>query len=199
MGFLANDTQKNVAYHNFKGARGFTCISLLMTSLLLPESSTNSPPTRAVGCMKKLSGPLEVEVEVCLHSESRHSSEALSSPSPHLLPPPPFPCKTLMPVEDASPCATLPRSHLAQVGPVPERWHSLGDLSRSPTLGRRAATYATSSSADISPLRRVLTRGMNACPHQHRQQRQPLHTSACAVVLEQPVCSPLSLWHFVSK
>lgn len=104
-----------------------------------------------------------------------------------------------MPVEDTSPCATLPRSHLAQVGPVPERWHSLGDLSRSPVLGRRAAMYATSSSADISPLRRVLTRRMNACPHQHLQPRQPLRTSARAVVLEQPVCSPLSLWHFVSK
>ncbi|KAM7367296.1 hypothetical protein PAMP_015209 [Pampus punctatissimus] len=68
-----------------------------------------------------------------------------------------------------------------------------------PTIyrGRRAAAYATSSSADVSPLRRVLTRRMNMCPH--HQHQQPLHTSACTVVLEQPVCSPYSLWHFVKK
>ncbi|KAM4569468.1 membrane-associated guanylate kinase, WW and PDZ domain-containing protein 2a isoform 4-T4 [Odontesthes bonariensis] len=109
-----------------------------------------------------------------------------------------LPLPTIYRVEDASPSATLPRPPRAQVGLVPERCHSLGDLSRSPALGRRAAAYATSSSADVSPLRHVLTRRMNMCPH-HQQHQQPLHTSACTVVLEQPVCSPYSLWHFVKK
>ncbi|KAK9525806.1 hypothetical protein VZT92_016484 [Zoarces viviparus] len=117
-----------------------------------------------------------------------------------------LPLPTIYRVEDASPCSTLPRSARVQVGAVPERCHSLGDLSRSPTLGRRVAACDTSSSADASPLRRVLTRRMNMCPHHHQhhhhhhhQQCQPLPTSACAVVLEQPVCSPFSLWHFVKK
>lgn len=124
----------------------------------------------------------------------------LPTSTPSLPPSSSFSLQTLMPVEDASPCATLPRSPLAQVGPVPERCHSLGDLSHSPSLGRRATAYATSSSADVSPLRRVLTRRMKICPNQQQQQQQqPLHTSACTVVLEQPVYSPFSLWHFVSK
>lgn len=130
------------------------------------------------------------------------SSEALFPPLYPFLPPPSFysffSLQTLTPVEDASPCATLPRSPHVQVGPVPERCHSLSDLSRSPALGCRTASYTKSSSADVSPLRRVLTRRMNMCPN-HRQKQRPLHTSACAVVLEQPVCSPYSLWHFVSK
>ncbi|XP_047192329.1 membrane-associated guanylate kinase, WW and PDZ domain-containing protein 2a isoform X4 [Scophthalmus maximus] len=112
-----------------------------------------------------------------------------------------LPLPSIYRAEDAKPCATLPRSVLAQVGAVPERCHSLGDLSRSPAQGRRAAACAASSSADVSPLRRVLTRRMNMCPHHHQQQQQqqPLHASACAVVLEQPVCSPFSLWHIVKK
>ncbi|KAK5606278.1 hypothetical protein CRENBAI_024081 [Crenichthys baileyi] len=97
-------------------------------------------------------------------------------------------------VEDASPSPTLPRRPRAQVGRLPERCHSLGDLSRSPTTGRRAPSYATSSSADVSPLRSVLTRRMNTCPHRQRHP-QPLYASACTVLLEQPVCSPYSLWH----
>ncbi|KAK1906321.1 Membrane-associated guanylate kinase WW and PDZ domain containing protein 2 [Dissostichus eleginoides] len=111
-----------------------------------------------------------------------------------------LPLPTIYRVEDASPCATLPRPPRVQVGPLPERCHSLSDLSHSPTPGRRAAAYATSSSTDISPLRRFLTRRMNTCPHHQNQQtqRQPLHASACTV-LEQPVCSPYSLWHFVKK
>ncbi|XP_071358720.1 membrane-associated guanylate kinase, WW and PDZ domain-containing protein 2a isoform X4 [Trachinotus anak] len=131
-----------------------------------------------------------LEAKRRLQQQQQMQSQGLSS----------LPLPTIYRVEDVSPCATLHRPPLAQVGPVPERCHSLGDLSRSPTLGRRAAAYTTSSSADVSPLRRVLTRRMNMCPHQHQQQQhQPLHTSACAVVLEQPVCSPLSLWHFVKK
>ncbi|XP_069021024.1 membrane-associated guanylate kinase, WW and PDZ domain-containing protein 2a isoform X3 [Embiotoca jacksoni] len=130
-----------------------------------------------------------LEAKRRLQQQQQMQSQGLSS----------LPLPTIYRVEDASRCATLPRPPLVQVGPVPERCHSLGDLSRrSPTLGRRAAAYATSSSADVSPLRRVLTRRMNACPHQ-RHQQQPLHTSACTVVLEQPVCSPVSLWHFVKK
>lgn len=131
------------------------------------------------------------------------SSEALS-----LLPPPPPPPTSSpspldRPVEGAAPCATLPRSHhLAQVAPLAERCHSLCDLSRSsPTAARRAAAaYATSSSANVSPLRRVLTRRVNPCPHQHRHlQEVPLRSSACTVLLEQPICSSASLWHLVSK
>ncbi|XP_051248323.1 membrane-associated guanylate kinase, WW and PDZ domain-containing protein 2a isoform X4 [Dicentrarchus labrax] len=129
-----------------------------------------------------------LEAKRRLQQQQQMQSQGLSS----------LPLPTIYRVEDASPCATLHRSPLVQVGPVPERCHSLGDLSRSPTLGRRAAAYATSSSADVSPLRRVLTRRMNMCPY-HHQQQQPLHTSACTVVLEQPVCSPFSLWHFVKK
>ncbi|XP_035003620.2 membrane-associated guanylate kinase, WW and PDZ domain-containing protein 2a isoform X1 [Hippoglossus stenolepis] len=135
-----------------------------------------------------------LEAKRRLQQQQQMQSQGLSS----------LPLPTIYRVEDAKPCATLPRSALTQVGPVPERCHSLGDLSCSPTLCRRAAVYATSSSTDVSPLRRVLTRRMNMCPHQQqrrqrRQQQQPLHTSACAVVLEQPVCSPYSLWHFVKK
>ncbi|XP_039998832.1 membrane-associated guanylate kinase, WW and PDZ domain-containing protein 2a isoform X3 [Xiphias gladius] len=133
-----------------------------------------------------------LEAKRRLQQQQQMQSQGLSS----------LPLPTIYRVEDASPCATLPRSPLAQVGQVPERCHSLGDLSRSPTLGRRAGLYATSSSADVSPLRRVLTRRMNMCPHhqqQQQEQHQQLHTSACAVVLEQPVCSPFSLWHFVKK
>ncbi|XP_034719897.1 membrane-associated guanylate kinase, WW and PDZ domain-containing protein 2a isoform X5 [Etheostoma cragini] len=126
-----------------------------------------------------------LEAKRRLQQQQQMQSQGLSS----------LPLPTIYRVEDASPCAPLPRSPLVQVGSGPVRCHSLSDLSRSPTLGRRAA--ATSSSADVSPLRRVLTRRMNTCPHQ--QQRQPLHTSACTVVLEQPVCSPFSLWHFVKK
>ncbi|XP_062239087.1 membrane-associated guanylate kinase, WW and PDZ domain-containing protein 2a isoform X3 [Platichthys flesus] len=130
-----------------------------------------------------------LEAKRRLQQQQQMQSQGLSS----------LPLPSIYRVEDAKPCATLPRSALTQVGPVPERCHSLGDLSRSPTLCRRAAVYATtSSSTDVSPLRRVLTRRRNMCPHQ-RQQQQPLHTSACAVVLEQPVCSPYSLWHFVKK
>ncbi|KAM3587552.1 uncharacterized protein V6R79_008829 [Siganus canaliculatus] len=142
-----------------------------------------------------------LEAKRRLQQQQQMQSQGLSS----------LPLPTIYRVEDASPCATLPRPPLVQVGPLPERCHSLGDLSRSPTLGRRAAAYATSSSANVSPLRRVLTRRMNMCPHQHQQQQQqqqqqqkpqqqqPLHTPACTVVLEQPVCSPFSLWHFVKK
>ncbi|KAG8005557.1 Membrane-associated guanylate kinase [Nibea albiflora] len=136
-----------------------------------------------------------LEAKRRLQQQQQMQSQGLSS----------LPLPTIYRVEDVSPFATLPRPPpLVQVGPVPERCHSLGDLSRSPTLGRRV--YATSASADVSPLRRVLTRRMNVCPHQQhqhhhnqQQQQQPLHTSACTVVLEQPVCSPFSLWHFVKK
>ncbi|XP_037615841.1 membrane-associated guanylate kinase, WW and PDZ domain-containing protein 2a isoform X4 [Sebastes umbrosus] len=137
-----------------------------------------------------------LEAKRRLQQQQQMQSQGLSS----------LPLPTIYRVEDVIPCATLPRPPRVQVDPVPERCHSLGDLSRSPTLGRRVAAYATSSSADVSPLRRVLTRRMNTCPHhqhhhqqQQQQQRQPLHTSACTVVLEQPVCSPFSLWHFVKK
>ncbi|KAM9846170.1 membrane-associated guanylate kinase, WW and PDZ domain-containing protein 2a [Aulostomus maculatus] len=131
-----------------------------------------------------------LEAKRRLQQQQQMQSQGLSS----------LPLPTIYRVEDASPCATLPRSPLAQVGPRPERCHSLGDLSRSPPAVRRAAAFATSSSADVSPLRRVLTRRMNMCPHQQQQQQQqPLRTSACTVVLEQPVYSPLSLWHFVKK
>ncbi|KAI4802942.1 hypothetical protein KUCAC02_006509, partial [Chaenocephalus aceratus] len=111
-----------------------------------------------------------------------------------------LPLPTIYREEDASPCATLPRPPRVQAGPLPDRCHSLSDLSRSPTPSCRAAAYATSSSTDVSPLRRFLTRRMNTCPHHQNQQtqRQPLHASACTV-LEQPVCSPYSLWHFVKK
>ncbi|TWW64782.1 Membrane-associated guanylate kinase, WW and PDZ domain-containing protein 2 [Takifugu flavidus] len=122
----------------------------------------------------------------------------LSSSSPHARPLILLsPVQNPIPVADASPCSTLPRPRLAQVGVAPERCHSLGDLSRSPSFGRRAV-YATSSSADVSPLRRVLTRRMNTCPHQ-RQRQQPARGPACTVVVEQPVCSPVSLWHLVKK
>lgn len=188
-----------------------------MIGLLLPDSTLYQFVT--VGCvlLEKTVWTRKVEVCFCSNVVSRHSESraclcgsvhwgSFSSFSIHLCLFPPLPAsfysffslQTLMPVEDASPCATLPRSHLVQVGPVPERCHSLSDLSRSPALGRRTASYTKSSSADVSPLRRVLTRRMNMCPN-HKQKQQPLRTPACAVVLEQPVCSPYSLWHFVSK
>ncbi|KAM9705825.1 membrane-associated guanylate kinase, WW and PDZ domain-containing protein 2a isoform 4-T4 [Menidia menidia] len=132
-----------------------------------------------------------LEAKRRLQQQQQMQSQGLSS----------LPLPTIYRVEDASPCATLPRPPRGQAGPagpVPERCRSLGDLSRSPALGRRAAAYATSSSADVSPLRHVLTRRMNMCPH-HQPYQQPLHTAACTVVLEQPVCSPYSLWHFVKK
>ncbi|XP_026218272.1 membrane-associated guanylate kinase, WW and PDZ domain-containing protein 2a isoform X2 [Anabas testudineus] len=130
-----------------------------------------------------------LEAKRRLQQQQQMQSQGLSS----------LPLPTIYRVEDASPCATLPRSPLVQVSSVPERCRSLCDLSHSPTLGRRAAAYTTSSSAHVSPLRRVLTRRMNLCPNQQQQQQQPLHTSSCTVVLEQPVCSPFSLWHFVKK
>lgn len=177
---------------------------MLITGLLLPDCSAHLSHTVfiAVRCTAEKT-VWTGEVEVGFRSNVVVQSPSLATlclfpPFSHvLLLFLTFPIQMLMAVEDACPFATLPRSFLAQVSPVPERCHSLGDLSRSPTTGRRAATYATSSSANASPLRRVLTRRMNTCPHQELQQ--PLHTSACAVLLEQPVCSPLSLWHFVSK
>ncbi|KAM9328026.1 membrane-associated guanylate kinase, WW and PDZ domain-containing protein 2a [Pholidichthys leucotaenia] len=129
-----------------------------------------------------------VEAKRRLQQSQQMQSQGLSS----------LPLPTIYRVEDASPCATLPRTPHTQVGPVPVRCHSLGDLSRSPALGHRTALYTASSSADVSPLRRVLTRRMNMCPSP-KQRQQPPHTSACAVVLEQPACSPYSLWHFVKK
>ncbi|KAM9823924.1 membrane-associated guanylate kinase, WW and PDZ domain-containing protein 2a [Neosynchiropus ocellatus] len=105
-----------------------------------------------------------------------------------------LPLPAIYRVGSASPCATLPRSPLVQVGLLSERSHSLGDLSCSPQAVRRAAAYATSSSANASPLRSVLTRRLKRCPH-HR----PPPASACAVLLERPVCSPLSLWQLLKK
>lgn len=96
------------------------------------------------------------------------------------------------PAVDAGPSSTLPRPRPAQAGPQPERCRSLGDLSHSPPFGRRAAVRAASSSADVSPLRRVLTRRMNSCAH-HRPR------PTCTVVVEQPVCSPAPLWCSASK
>ncbi|KAM3858834.1 membrane-associated guanylate kinase, WW and PDZ domain-containing protein 2a [Diretmus argenteus] len=133
-----------------------------------------------------------LEAKRRLQQQHQMQSQGLSS----------LPLPTIYREEDASPSATLPRSPLARIGPVPERCHSLSDLTPSPILGRRAAVYGMSSSANVSPLRCVLTRRINTCPHHHQpqqQQQQPLHTSACTVVLEQPVCSPVSLWHFVKK
>ncbi|XP_068611533.1 membrane-associated guanylate kinase, WW and PDZ domain-containing protein 2a [Brachionichthys hirsutus] len=124
-----------------------------------------------------------LEAKRRLQQQQQMQSQGLSS----------LPLPSIYRVEEAGPCATLPRAHLIQVIPVPERSHSLSDLSRSPTLGRsRAAAANASSPANVSPLRRVLTRRMNVCP-------RPPHSPACTVVLEQPVCTPLSLWHFVKK
>ncbi|XP_068162652.1 membrane-associated guanylate kinase, WW and PDZ domain-containing protein 2a isoform X3 [Antennarius striatus] len=129
-----------------------------------------------------------LEAKRRLQQQQQMQSQGLSS----------LPLPSIYRVEEAGPCATLPRSHLIQVSPVPERSYSLSDLPRSPTLGRRAAA-CTSSSANVSPLRRILTRRMNMCPHHDHQQQQPLHNPTCTVVLEQSVCNPLSLWHFVKK
>ncbi|XP_014877207.1 membrane-associated guanylate kinase, WW and PDZ domain-containing protein 2-like, partial [Poecilia latipinna] len=129
-----------------------------------------------------------LEAKRRLQQQQQMQSQGLSS----------LPLPAIYRAEDASPSATLPRRPRAQAGPVPERCHSLGDLSRSPTTGRRAPSYATSSSAEVSPLRSVLTRRMNTCPHRQRHP-QPLYASACTVLLEQPVCSPYSLWHIVKK
>lgn len=166
----------------------------------------------AAGCAAVKESVWTVEAEVCFSSPSPlqvrnppsltlcvPSSEALSPRLPSLLPPcSSFFLTLLTPVEDAAPSATLPRRLRAQIGLVPERCHSLGDLSRSPTTGRKAPSYAASSSADVSPLRSVLTRRMTTCPHGQRHP-QPLHASTCTVLLEQPLCSPFSLWHIVSK
>ncbi|XP_047430996.1 membrane-associated guanylate kinase, WW and PDZ domain-containing protein 2a isoform X4 [Mugil cephalus] len=130
-----------------------------------------------------------LEAKRRLQQQQQMQSQGLSS----------LPLPAIYRVEDASRCATLPRPPLAQVGSAPGRCHSLGDLSRSPTTGRRAYAYASSSSADVSPLRRVLTRRMNTCPHHQQLPPPPLHASACTVVLEHPLCSPYSLWHFVKK
>ncbi|XP_027899125.1 membrane-associated guanylate kinase, WW and PDZ domain-containing protein 2a isoform X1 [Xiphophorus couchianus] len=129
-----------------------------------------------------------LEAKRRLQQQQQMQSQGLSS----------LPLPAIYRAEDASPSATLPRRPCAQVGPAPERCHSLGDLSRSPKTGRRAPSYATSSSAEVSPLRSVLTRRMNTCTHRQRHP-QPLYASACTVLLEQPVCSPYSLWHIVKK
>lgn len=116
-----------------------------------------------------------------------------SCPSPRPAPHPPVSCPNMAPpAVDAGPSSTLPRPRPAPAGPQPERCRSLGDLSRSPPVGRRAAVRAASSSADVSPLRRVLTRRMNTCAH-HRPR------PACTVVVQKPVCSPAPLWCSASK
>ncbi|XP_055087970.1 membrane-associated guanylate kinase, WW and PDZ domain-containing protein 2a isoform X4 [Periophthalmus magnuspinnatus] len=125
-----------------------------------------------------------LEAKRRIQQQQQMQSQGLSS----------LPLPTIYRVEDVCPFATLPRPFLAQVGTVHERCRSMSDLPRSPAAGRRAAAFGTSSSASASPLRRVLTRRMNTCPHQ-----EPLHTSACTVLLQQPVLSPESLWHFVKK
>ncbi|CAL9682844.1 unnamed protein product [Knipowitschia caucasica] len=125
-----------------------------------------------------------LEAKRRIQQQQQMQSQGLSS----------LPLPTIYRVEDACPFATLPRSFLAQVGTVHERCHSLSDLPRSPATGRRPAAFTTSSSASASPLRRILTRRMNMCPNQ-----EPLHTSACTVLLQQPVFTPPSLWHCVKK
>nr|XP_043876310.1 membrane-associated guanylate kinase, WW and PDZ domain-containing protein 2-like isoform X3 [Solea senegalensis] len=125
-----------------------------------------------------------LEAKRRLQQQQQMQSQGLSS----------LPLPTIYRVEDAGPCATLPRPPPAQVDAVaPERCHSLGDLPHSPALGRRVA----SSSANVSPLRHVLTRRMTMCPHHHQhqhQQHQQQHHQQ-----QPPVCSALSLWHVVKK
>ncbi|XP_023808415.1 membrane-associated guanylate kinase, WW and PDZ domain-containing protein 2 isoform X5 [Oryzias latipes] len=123
-----------------------------------------------------------LEAKRRLQEQQQMQSQGLSS----------LPLPTIYRVEDASPCATLPRPPRAQFGAAPGRCHSLGDLSRSPALARRAAAHAAYCSADVSPLRQVLTRRLNVQPTPH-------NPACTTVVLEQPVCSPYSLWHFVKK
>ncbi|XP_061767980.1 membrane-associated guanylate kinase, WW and PDZ domain-containing protein 2a isoform X3 [Nerophis ophidion] len=111
-----------------------------------------------------------------------------------------LPLPAIYRVADASPCASLPRSYLSQVGLAlpPERSHSLGDLSSScspPILRRADSPFA---SADISPLRHVLTRRMIMSPR--RPPPPHLRTAAaCTMVLERPGRSPSPLWRFVKK
>ncbi|XP_054608752.1 membrane-associated guanylate kinase, WW and PDZ domain-containing protein 2a isoform X5 [Dunckerocampus dactyliophorus] len=120
-----------------------------------------------------------LEAKRRLQQQQQMQSQGLSS----------LPLPAIYRVEDASPCATLPRSYPPQVGPAsaPERSHSLGDLSssRSPPVLRRAASPF--ASADISPLRHVLTRRMNMSP-----RRPPLPHLRTAR-------SPSPLWRCVKK